>query len=466
MRKIRLVIGDPQLRKSLGRLLRWHVAGVIPNVVVEEGELLQQEEPPAVIVYEMSQGGSTAAELSVFLREARSRHTYIIVVVDDQPRGQNNRIASLRIKANEGNLDEARWTLHQESDNGEHHCVGAMLVKFSTNDADNLATAIVPLVTNILRRLFVVVEPDKPVLDEAEEHWLEAFRLSTSSSPPATLIERLMFSVPLTTRQWMKNTHRPLCIGIAMQPELPWEMITSMHAESEHVHGPVIVRVMHGPAEPAQSHSNNRKLRAVHVVCPVMGESFSSVDDLDPINGQKGQAALRQFAAGANGEFHVVSGAKTVENIAQSCKAGIDILHIACHARANEKEGGRGELWLAKDNSAYAWIPAKDFASALADGAKKNGPPCIVVLEACYSGLGSNSVAAELLAVGVSAVVFLQIRPSPEFAAEVMAKFYSNLEKTYMLDHALRAMNEIALVVAVSGKPGLDVLVPHAPKSY
>src|SRR5690242_10884081 len=102
MRKIRLVIGEPQLRKSLGRLLRWHVAGVIPNVVVEEGELLHHEEPPAVIVYEMNQEGSTTAQLSAFLREDRYRHTYMIVVVDDQPSDQKSRIAALRIRANKG----------------------------------------------------------------------------------------------------------------------------------------------------------------------------------------------------------------------------------------------------------------------------------------------------------------------------------------------------------------------------
>lgn len=464
MRKIRIVIGDKQLRKSLGRLLHWHVASVIPNVVVEEGELLHHEEPPAVIVYELSQEGSTTAQLSAFLREPRFRHTYMIVVVDDRPSDQKNRIAALRIRANQGNIDEPRWTLHQESDN-EEVCVGAVLVKFSSSEEDNLATAIVPLVTNVLRRLFMIVEPDKLVLDEREEGWLEAFRLSTLASPPTRIIERLMAGIPMTTQAWMKNTHRPLCIGIATQPEFPWEMIASIDPESEHGHGPVIVRVMRGPAEPAQSESINRKLRAIHIVCPVMGESFSSVDELDPINGQKGQAALRQFVAGSSGELHMVSGAKTVENIAQSCKGGIEILHIACHARVNEKAGGRGELWLAKDNSEYAWTPAKDFASALMDGAKKNGPPRVVVLEACYSGLGSASIAAELLAVGVSAVVFLQIRPSPEFAAKVMAQFYSNLAKTYMLDHARRATKEVALVVAVSSKSGLDVLVPHAPAS-
>jgi CHAT domain len=465
VRKIRLVIADPQLRKSLGRLLRWHVAGVIPNVVVEEGELLHHEEPQAVIVYEMNQVGSTT-QLTAFLREARFRHTYMIVVVDDQPCNQRNRIASLRIRENEGNADEPRWTLHQESDNRADDCVGAVLVKFSVNDKDNLATAIVPLVTSILRRLFVIVAPDKPILDETEECWLEAFRLSTLSSPPTTLIEQLMASIPMITQAWMKNTHRPLCIGIATQPEFPWEMIASMGAESEHGHGPVVVRMMHGPPEPAQSQSLNHKLRAVHIVCPVMGESFSSVDDLDPINGQRGLSAIRQFVAGSSGDVHMVSGAKTVENIAQSCKGGIEILHIACHARVNENAGGHGELWLAKDNFEYAWTPAKDFASALVDRAKKNRPPRVVVLEACFSGVGSESIAAELLAVGVSAVVFLQIRPSPEFAANVMAQFYSNLAKTYMLDHALRATKEVALVVAVSSKSDLDVLVPHAPASH
>jgi hypothetical protein len=436
--------------------------------VVQEGELLHQEEPPAVVVYEMSQEGSIAAQLVAFLREDRSRHTYIIVLMDDQPDGHNSRIASLRIRANEGNVNEPRWTLHRDSDNAEDRCIGAMLVKFSCNDEDNLATAIVPLVMNLLRRLFVRVEPEKPPLDEREEKWLETLRTSTFSSPPTTLIERLMASIPNFTQAWMKNARRPLCIGIAAQPELPWEIITPIGAESEDGYSLAVVRVMNGPPEPAQSQLPSHKLRAVHVVCPVMGESFSSVDDLDPINGQKGQTALREFVGGSRGELSVVSGTKTVDNIVQSCKAGVDILHIACHARVNEKDGGRGELWLAKDNSAYTWVPGKDFASALEDGPQKDSGrrnllPRVVVLEACYSGLGSGSIAAELLAVGVSAVVFLQIRPTPEFAAEIMVKFYSNLKKTFMLDHALRATKEVALVVAISDKSSLDVLVPHAP---
>lgn len=438
-------------------MLRWHLGGVVPNVIVQQGALLHHDEPATVIVYELSPDGSDVTQLTAFMRDMRFRYTYLIVVVGDQPRDLGT-IASLRVAKNAENIHEPRWTLHYQEEPGEERCVGAVLVKFSRDDMDNLATAIVPLVANVLRRMFMLITPDEPILDQQEVEWLRSLRTSTYSDPPPSFVERLFVGISNGSQSWAKSSRRPMCIGIAAQSELPWEVITATGAVPEGENRPVVVRVMAGRRKAAPPREAGGNLRAVHVVCPVMGESFSSVDDLDPINGQRGQTALRDFVGSAKGEMRVVSGAKTLDNIARSCNGGIELLHIACHARVNEQEGGRGELWLAMNNSAYAWVPAIDFASALEESL-----PRVVILEACFSGLGANSVAAELLTVGVSAVVFLQIRPTPEFAAGIIAEFYAHLKNSFMLDHALRATNEMALVVAVSDKSGLDALVPYVP---
>jgi len=49
------------------------------DAVVQEGELLHQEEPPTVVVYEMSHEGSNAVQLSAFLREVGQHFPPVVV---------------------------------------------------------------------------------------------------------------------------------------------------------------------------------------------------------------------------------------------------------------------------------------------------------------------------------------------------------------------------------------------------
>jgi hypothetical protein len=340
------------------------------------------------------------------------------------------------------------------------------LVKLSEHEEDDFNQNILGVVQSALWRLRLWLPFRSPEgaqrerLAEQRAAWLEgAGRPSGSRLPCSRELEGVL---PAGFHDAViRHRHLRRCLAIeagdGSWTEAPWEWLAPPGIDA--FEAPFLAaRVFPGPRRlrrPA-----GRKLRAVW--------GLFSPHQREQLTGAVGRAALARLLErmGASPLRPITDqdgiGAK---RIGAACRTEpgeetIDLLHVVCHA---ERTADGGQLLLCDRFQDAAPAAGRELAEALAPH-----PPRVVVLESCPSGLGPGGVAAELIRVGVDAVIGFQVKPTQLLGGQLMTALYQGLAEDGRLDTAVWTARQAlrdqpgpgwaALTVSVRDETGLDAL--------
>lgn len=334
-------------------------------------------------------------------------------------------------------------------------------VKCSDTAKEDLGHNILATVRQALRRLRVywLIQGSESAPDDAQLREPEHADPSTSQHKA---METVRQALPAYVHQTiLQRRHLRCCLALAAdQPStstLPWEGLVSDSPDGDA--SPLsVVRVFARP-QPV-SRPRGGRIRAVW--------GLASPVDRERLTGDAGRAAIDQFVKQTHSlELEPIRSNDGLEahHIAAACKvregdSPVDILHLVCHAECDESEG---RLILCNRFQDSIPTSGKELAAALTPC-----PPRIVVLEACPSGLGPYGVSAELIRIGVDAVISFIASPTQLCAGETMTALYRALAIDGQLNMAVwatrpsvrgpRGGGRESLALCVAEESGLDTL--------